>query len=84
MKMKHSVLLLPPQFIQGGSKSFKNIFSSNLNSTNLKIFPGVMVGNTLENKSKPVFRIIDLYMRLISFKGRVKFSFPLVDPDLGY
>ena len=28
------------QIIQGGRKSFINAFSSNLNSVNLKIFPG--------------------------------------------
>ena len=53
------------QIMQGGRKSFTNAFSSNLNTVNLRIFPA-MVGGTLENKSLPVYRIMeDLSLRLV-------------------
>ena len=72
--------------MQGGKKSFTNVFSSNFKSVILKICP-VMVGGTLENKSLPVFRIMDgIYpwgWWLRGFKDQVKFSFPVVEPDLG-
>ena len=42
------------QIMQGGN-SFTKAFSSNLTTANLKFFPA-MVGDSLENKSLPVYR----------------------------
>ena len=45
-----------------------------------------MVGDTLENKFLPVYRIIKGFILEVNegFIGRVKFIFPLVDPGLGF
>ena len=49
-------------------------------------FPPAMVGDTLENKFLPVYRIIKGFILEVNegFIGRVKFIFPLVDPGLGF
>ena len=46
------------KIMQGRRKSFTNAFSSNLKTVNVKFSPA-MVGGTLENKSLPVYRIME-------------------------
>ena len=47
-----------------------------------------MMGDTLENKCLSFYRIIEGFIHEVNgsggFKGQVKFSFPVVGPDLGY
>ena len=43
-----------------------------------------MVGDTVENKYLPVYRIVEGFILEVNGKEVSKFSFPLVDPDLGY
>ena len=59
--------------------SFTNAFSNNLNTVNLKVFPSHGGRQTC----KPIL-IYSWVLWLKGFKGRVKLSFPLVDPGLEY
>ena len=43
-----------------------------------------MVGDTVENKYLPVYRSVEGFILEVNGKEVSKFSFPLVDPDLGY
>ena len=43
-----------------------------------------MVGDTLEDKYLPVYRIVEGFILEVNGKEVSKFSFTLVDPDLGY
>ena len=54
------------QVMQGGRKSFTNAFSSNLNTVNLKISPDHVGRHTLENKSQPVFRIMEGFILYVN------------------
>ena len=59
--------------------SFTNAFSNNLNTVSLKVFPS----HDGRQTCKPIL-IYSWGLWLKGFKGRVKLSFPLVDPGLEY
>ena len=75
------------QIMEWEKKSFTNAFPINLNTVNLKIFPGHSRRHTFKQILTSLLsygRIYPWGLWLRGFKGRVKFSFPLFDPDLKY
>ena len=73
------------QIIEWGKKKFINAFSNNLNTINLKNFPGHGRRHTFKQILTSLLsygRIYPWGLWLRGFNGQVKFSFPLVDPDL--